>query len=90
MNFAHLSALCLALICSLSHAAGADISTPNALPGNCPPDAAPTPDLMRAAIAHGGERGLLWRISKDGHASFLYGTLHVGKALCVRARRVDG
>jgi uncharacterized protein YbaP (TraB family) len=80
MTFARLAVLCLALLCGLSRAAGADAPTTAVQTGDCPPVAAPT-DLMRAAIAHGGERGPLWRISKDGHASFLYGTLHIGKAL---------
>jgi hypothetical protein len=32
-------------------------------------------------MAQAADRGPLWRISKDGHDSFLYGTLHIGKAL---------
>jgi uncharacterized protein YbaP (TraB family) len=27
----------------------------------------------------GEDRGLLWRIARDGHASYLFGTVHVGK-----------
>ncbi len=44
---------------------------------SCPPViAAPT-----AAAPQPGERdrGLLWRITRDGHSSYLFGTLHVGK-----------
>jgi len=80
-TFARLAALCLCLFCGLSHAADADTLTTAVPAADCPPVATPTADMMRAAIANGGERGPLWRISKDGHASFLYGTLHVGKAL---------
>ena len=29
--------------------------------------------------ARGEDRGLLWRISRDGHVSHLFGTVHVGK-----------
>lgn len=49
----------------------------------CPPPA-PTPDLSRAALsramAASVDRGLLWRIEKDGRSSWLYGTMHLGKA----------
>jgi hypothetical protein len=46
----------------------------------CPPVAqAPTPDQLKAAVARARDHGFLWLISKDGHASWLYGTLHVGK-----------
>lgn len=47
----------------------------------CPP----TPSLPTAAqsaawAAQAPDRGLLWRISRGGHSSYLYGSLHVGKA----------
>ncbi len=49
--------------------------------GACPPDPEPlTPELFQAARAQAQDRGPLWRVSKDGHSSYLYGTLHVGKA----------
>ncbi len=35
--------------------------------------------MMQAAKLHARDRGFLWRISKDGRMSFLYGTMHVGK-----------
>ncbi|WP_256856742.1 TraB/GumN family protein [Variovorax sp. KK3] len=44
----------------------------------CPP-AAPAPDLSQSALAASVDRGLLWRIDKDGRSSWLYGTLHLGK-----------
>ena len=52
-------------------------------PVACPP-AAPVPDLSPAALsralASGADRGLLWRLEKDGRRSWLYGTMHLGKA----------
>ena len=46
----------------------------------CPPDAEkPTPEMAQAAMREARDHGFLWRISKDGHSSFLYGTIHVGK-----------
>lgn len=49
------------------------------------PDCPPAPgafsqELFQAAASQARDRGLLWRITKDGHASYLYGTIHVGKA----------
>lgn len=46
----------------------------------CPPVARLTPEVFQAAAAQAGDRGLLWRITRDGRSSYLYGTLHVGKA----------
>lgn len=47
----------------------------------CPPAAQPLNDtLFQAAAAQAKDRGLLWRVSKGGHSSYLYGTLHVGRA----------
>lgn len=46
----------------------------------CPP--APetlTPEKMQAAIHNASDHGYLWRITRDGHTSFLYGTMHVAK-----------
>lgn len=52
-------------------------------PVACPPAAA-VPDLSPAALsralASGADRGLLWRLEKDGRRSWLYGTMHLGKA----------
>lgn len=41
---------------------------------SCPP-----PVEAGAGAAPARDRGILWRITRDGHASWLYGTLHVGK-----------
>lgn len=46
----------------------------------CPPQAGqPTPEQVQAAAAKAKDRGMLWRISKDGRTSYLFGTIHVGK-----------
>ncbi|MDR6535789.1 TraB/GumN family protein [Variovorax soli] len=76
-----LCALALAGLCAGAAPvfAGGEAGAPMA----CPP-AAPVPDLSPAALsramASGTDRGLLWRIEKDGHRSWLYGTMHLGKA----------
>jgi uncharacterized protein YbaP (TraB family) len=47
----------------------------------CPPIAQkPTPEEMKAGIHNARDHGFLWRISKDGHTSYLYGTIHIAKA----------
>lgn len=49
-------------------------------PAACPPVAqAPTAEQMQAVQRDARDHGFLWRISKGGRASYLYGTLHVGK-----------
>lgn len=42
----------------------------------CPPE----PDTSAAARAAPRDRGFLWRLTRDGRVSWLYGTLHVGRA----------
>ncbi|HEY2928715.1 TraB/GumN family protein [Piscinibacter sp.] len=47
-------------------------------PASCPPAAQSlTPQQTQAGLQSARDRGLLWRIRKDGHASYLYGTVHV-------------
>ncbi len=47
---------------------------------NCPPQAQPpTAAEMQAAAANARDRGLLWRITRDGRSSYLYGSIHLGK-----------
>jgi uncharacterized protein len=47
---------------------------------NCPPQAqAPTPQQLQAAQRNARDRGVLWRLMRDGATSYLFGTLHVGK-----------
>ncbi len=46
----------------------------------CPPaPAKPTPEMEQAALRNARDHGFLWRISKGGRSSYLYGTIHVGK-----------
>jgi len=49
--------------------------------GTCPPPApvALTAQQIQEGTAHAQDRGFLWRVTKDNHSSFLYGTLHVAK-----------
>ncbi len=42
----------------------------------CPP---PLPSPATKGADPDPDRGLLWRITRDGHSSWLFGTLHVGK-----------
>lgn len=47
----------------------------------CPPvPALPTADQAATWAAKAPDRGLLWRISRGGHSSYLFGSLHIGKA----------
>lgn len=44
----------------------------------CPPaPAPPTQEMMQAAMHDARDHGFLWRITRDGHTSYLYGTIHV-------------
>lgn len=46
----------------------------------CPPPAVlPTPEELQAAVRSATDRGFLWRLRRDGHESYLYGTLHFGR-----------
>lgn len=46
----------------------------------CPPSApVPSPALLQVARQHVADRGFLWRISRNGRDSFIYGTLHAGR-----------
>jgi uncharacterized protein YbaP (TraB family) len=68
----HLAALCAVLLAASVWAA------PDSA---CPPDTKPfTPELFSQAAAQARDRGYLWRISKDQRSSYLFGTLHVGRA----------
>jgi hypothetical protein len=45
----------------------------------CPPTLAPpTQDEIHGAVRNARDHGALWTIEKDGHGSWLYGTIHVG------------
>ena len=46
----------------------------------CPPAAhAPTQEQVQAGMRVARDHGFLWRISRDGRDSFLYGTVHVAR-----------
>ncbi len=56
------------------------MAAPNG-PASCPPQATPpTRELLQIAQQQAADRGLLWRVSRGGRDSFLYGTLHAGRA----------
>jgi len=47
---------------------------------DCPPAAeTPSPERVQAGLRDARDHGFLWRISKDGRSSYLYGTVHVAK-----------
>ncbi|HQR60719.1 MAG TPA: TraB/GumN family protein [Methylophilaceae bacterium] len=47
---------------------------------DCPPQAAaPTAEQARAAMRNARDHGFLWRVSKDGRTSYLYGTMHAAR-----------
>ena len=47
----------------------------------CPPvPALPSAEQAATWAAKAPDRGLLWRISRGGHSSYLFGSLHVGRA----------
>ena len=49
--------------------------------GTCPPQAEPvTAEQVLVGMREGLDRGFLWRIARDGHVSYLYGTLHIALA----------
>lgn len=46
----------------------------------CPPEATkPEIGNLKEALKNSHNRGFLWKITKDGHASWLYGTIHVAQ-----------
>jgi uncharacterized protein YbaP (TraB family) len=49
-------------------------------PAACPPaPQAPSAAQAQAAQREARDHGFLWRITKGGHSSYLFGTLHVGR-----------
>ena len=50
----------------------------------CPPSAIASLEKPGAGLRNGVDRGLLWRIERDGRTSWLYGTIHIGRAEWVR------
>jgi uncharacterized protein YbaP (TraB family) len=70
--------LCLPVLAGLLLLAGASVQAQSA--AGCPPPGPSTggmgADEVRARIR---DRGLLWRLEKDGRSSWLYGTVHVNR-----------
>jgi uncharacterized protein YbaP (TraB family) len=51
------------------------------VPGACPPVAQPVPvEQVLAGLHDASDRGFLWRIARDAHVSYLYGTLHIARS----------
>ena len=49
-------------------------------PGDCPPAVRPpNAEEQTAGWRDARDRGMLWRVEKDGRTSWLYGTIHIGK-----------
>jgi uncharacterized protein YbaP (TraB family) len=75
-----LALLVLAHAGALPIAHGADAASAPITPAACPPlTQAPTPEQIEAAQRDARDRGFLWRISKHGRSSYLFGTLHLGR-----------
>ncbi len=68
--------LAAAAIASVSGTTLADARSGASCP---PPPAPPGIEQVRAAQDNARDHGLLWRLSKGGHDSYLFGTIHVGK-----------
>ena len=64
-------------LCWCTLAAGSAIAE---TPPTCPPAPRPYTEAERqAAESSAPDRGLLWRIERDGRVSYLYGTVHVAR-----------
>lgn len=50
----------------------------------CPPSALASLEKPGMGVRNGIDRGVLWRIERDGRSSWLYGTIHVGRGDWVR------
>lgn len=80
-----LLATCLLAGTTCLAAEGASADSADAPPpatGNCPPRASAwePKDGWQAAAQRATDHGLLWRLEKGGHVSWLYGTIHVARA----------
>lgn len=72
-------ALAAATLAAATAAAGPAAAETPADPA-CPPVAqVPTPEQLKAAQAAARDRGFLWRLTRDGRTSYLFGTLHIGR-----------
>lgn len=74
----HFASLALTIVSMCSEATA--LAAP-ADAASCPPQPAPpNRELMQKAQQQATDRGFLWRVSRDGRDSFLYGTIHAGRA----------
>lgn len=69
---------------NLSVSAASAIPSPSSasvpLDTPCPPDPAPVSQAdVIVGLRDATERGLLWKLTRDGHSSYLYGTIHVAR-----------
>jgi len=67
--------LAACILAGLARAATGDESAPACPPVAEPPSAA----QLQVAQAAARDRGFLWRITRDGHSSWLFGTVHLGR-----------
>ncbi len=69
---------CAALLITAASLCALAQTAPKAAP--CPPQSRPpTQQQLLAAASNARDRGMLWRITRDGRSSYLYGSIHVGK-----------
>ncbi|MCJ0764670.1 TraB/GumN family protein [Variovorax terrae] len=74
-------ALAAALLALSAWAAQAQPAPTAPTASDCPPaPPALTPERLQQEVRAARDRGLLWRVEKDGRRSWLYGTLHVARA----------
>jgi hypothetical protein len=70
----------VALWCASQVAGAADAASAPQGPSACPPVAQPpSAEQVQAAQRDARDRGFLWRITKQGRSSYLFGTLHLGR-----------
>jgi len=69
----------LALACAFMAGTAAALAARPAQ-GTCPPEPDPlSHELLQKAQQQATDRGFLWRISREGRDSFLYGSMHAGR-----------
>lgn len=75
--------VCALLVLALAGAgvhAASDQAASDRTPSDCPPQARPlSPAQQRDGLRDARDRGLLWRLHKNGQTGWLYGTVHVGR-----------
>lgn len=70
----------LALAFAFMASAAVALAAPPAQ-GTCPPEPdPPNHELLQSAQQQATDRGFLWRISRDGRESYLYGSMHAGRS----------